>query len=149
MHLQPLDTNRWDERRVPLQRFLQVNRPDILCVQELTPQACGLIDAALPDHRRVEDPFPGFTEEGTIYWNTEIFDLVEYGAEDIGIIEEKRRLSWVRLRTTSGATVVVATAHFTWLWEAGASGEWITVRVAQAKAAVMALEGVTQPVPSP
>jgi hypothetical protein len=45
------DTNRWDERRVPLQRFLEANRPDILCLQELAPQACDLIDAALPDHR--------------------------------------------------------------------------------------------------
>jgi endonuclease/exonuclease/phosphatase family metal-dependent hydrolase len=138
-------THRWGTRRLPLQRFLAVNRPDILCLQELTPGARELIDSALATHRRVEDPFPGWSEEGNIYWNTEIFDLVGYGAEDIGIIEEERRLFWVRLATKSGATLVVATAHFTWLWEAGASGEWITVRVAQAKASVMALEGVAQP----
>jgi endonuclease/exonuclease/phosphatase family metal-dependent hydrolase len=136
---------RWDDRRAPLRRFLEVNRPDILCLQELTPGACELIGTTLPNMHCVEDPFPGWTEEGNIYWNTEIFDLLEYGAQDIGILEQYRRLFWVRLVTRSGTTVVVATAHFSWLWEAGASGEWITVRVAQAEAAVVALDEVVQP----
>ena len=133
---------RWEERRAPLNRFLDVNRPDILCLQELTPVACELISATLPSMLRVEDPFPGWTEEGNIYWNTEVFDLAEYGAEDIGILEEKRRLFWVRLVTRSGATVVVATAHFSWLREAGASGEGVAVRVSQAEAAVGALDEI-------
>jgi len=136
---------RWEERRAPIQRFLEVNRPDILCLQELTPGACELIDSTLTTHRRVEDPFPGWTQEGNIYWNTEVFDLVEYGAEDVGILEEARRLFWVRLVARSGATVVVSTAHFSWLWDVGASGEWVTVRVAQAQAAVAALDDVVQP----
>ena len=81
-------------------------------------------------------------QEGNIFWNTELFDLLEYGAQDIGILEEARRLFWVRLATGQGSTVVVATAHFSWLWDVGASGEWVTVRVAQAKAAVAALDEI-------
>jgi hypothetical protein len=49
---------------------------------------------------------------------------------------------WVRLMCPTGDTLVVATAHFTWLRDAGPSGEWVTVRVNQAKAAVVALDGV-------
>ncbi|MEA3502689.1 MAG: hypothetical protein U9R47_07930 [Actinomycetota bacterium] len=50
---------RWEERRRPLQRFLKANRPDVLCPQELTPEACELIGDTLPWIRRVKDPFPG------------------------------------------------------------------------------------------
>lgn len=136
---------RWEERRAPLERFLEVNRPDILCLQELTSQSCDLISATLPSMHRVEDPFPGWTDEGNIFWNSEMFDLIGYGAQDIGIIEPGRRLFWVRLTTRSGASVVISTAHFSWLWEAGESGEWITVRMAQAEAAAVALNELVEP----
>ena len=135
---------RWEDRHVPLRRFLEVNRPDVLCLQELTLHARELIAGTLPSLKSVDDPFPGWTEEGNIYWNTQNFDLVEYGAEDIGILEPARRLFWVRLVATPGVTVVVATAHFSWLRDAGASGAWVTVRVAQAEAAVVALDEVAE-----
>ena len=79
-------SSRWDERRRPLQRFLEVNRPDVLCPQELTTEACGLIGDTLPWIRRVDDPFPGWIEEGNIFWNSDLFELVNYGAEDVGIL---------------------------------------------------------------
>ncbi len=129
-------TIRWEERRRPLARFLDVNRPDVLYPQELTPEARDLISDTFPWMRCVDDPFPGWTGEGNIFWNSDLFELVDYGAEDIGILQEKRRLFWVRLANESGVTVVVATAHFTWLWEPGESGEWVTARVDQAKSAV-------------
>jgi endonuclease/exonuclease/phosphatase family metal-dependent hydrolase len=136
---------RWEDRHVPLRSFLEVNRPDVLCLQELTLDARELIAGTLPWLNSVDDPFPGWSDEGNIYWNTEIFDLVEYGAEDIGILEPDRRLFWVRLVSTSDVTVVVANAHFSWLRDAGVSGEWVTVRIAQAEAAVVALDEVVQP----
>lgn len=135
---------RWKIRHVPLRRFLEVNRPDVLCVQELTLAARELITDTLPWMQCVEDSFPGWTEEGNIYWNADVFDLVEYGAEDIGILEEERRLFWVRLTCPTGDTLVVATAHFTWLWDPGSSGEGVMVRVSQAEAAVRALDNVVQ-----
>ena len=136
---------RWEHRHSPLRRFLEVNRPDVLCVQELTLAARELITNTLPWLGSVNDPFPGWTEEGNICWNGDVFELVEYGAEDIGILEKARRLFWVRLMVPSGDTLVVATAHFAWLWDAGPSGEWVTVRVAQAETAVGALDSVVQP----
>ncbi len=136
---------RWEERRRPLERFLELNRPDVLCTQELTSEACELIGDTLPWMRRVEDPFPGWIEEGNIFWNSDLFDLVDYGAEDVGILEKIRRLFWVRLSNEAGTTVVVATAHFSWLWDAGESGEWVTVRVTQAEAAAMALGELVRP----
>jgi endonuclease/exonuclease/phosphatase family metal-dependent hydrolase len=138
-------TTRWEERRRSLERFLEVNRPDVLCVQELRPESCDLISDTLPWMRRVGDPFPGWTEEGNIFWNSDLFDLVDYGAEDIGIVEKSRRLFWVRLVNESGDTVVVATAHLSWLEEAGERGEWVTVRVAQAEAAVASLGELVRP----
>jgi exonuclease III len=138
-------STRWDERRRPLQQFLDVNRPDVLCPQELRPDACDLITGTLPWMERVVDSFPGWTEEGNIFWNSRLFDLAEYGAEDIGILEENRRLFWVRLTDEFGGTIVVATAHFSWLEEAGETGEWVTVRVAQAGAAAESLQELTRP----
>ena len=130
---------RWEERRRPLQRFLDVNRPDVLCPQELRPNTCDLITDTLPWMQRVDDPFPGWTEEGNIFWTSHIFELAEYGAEDIGILEENRRLFWVRLANESGGTIVIANAHLSWLERAGEMGEWVTVRVAQAEAAAVSL----------
>ena len=137
-------TTRWEGRRRPLEGFLAVNEPDILCVQELTKEASALIKATLPAIRSVDDPFPGWTDEGNIFWNSELFEIEEYGARDIGMLEELRRLFWVRLATTVGSTVVVATAHFSETGNATEVSEHFNVRVGQAKAGVAALKEVVQ-----
>ena len=137
--------NHWEERTQPLRQFLKVNRPDVLCPQELRPEACDLISSTLPLLHRIEDPFPGWTKEGNIFWNSELFELADYGAEDIGLLDENRRLFWVRLRTESGSTVVVSTAHFSWIWEPGDLGEWVTVRVDEARATVVSLAELVTP----
>ncbi len=129
----------WENRSASLDRFLKTNRPDVLCIQESTQEACDLIAGALPSHATVADPFPGWVEEGTIFWNTHLFDLVECGAEDIGILEERRRLFWVRLGIRGGRTIVVATAHFSWTGEPEHVPEQGNVRIGQAEAAVVAL----------
>lgn len=132
----------WGNRSASLERFLEVNRPDVLCVQEATREACDLIAGALGSHATVADPFPGWVEEGTIYWNTQLFDLVEHGVCDIGILEELRRLFWVRLRTPGDRTIVVATAHFSWTGEREHLPEHGNVRIRQAEAAVDALNAL-------
>lgn len=138
-------TIRWEERRRPLRRFLEVNRPDVMCAQELTPDSCELVSTVLPRMRRVDDPFAGWTEEGNIFWNSDLFELVEYGAEAVGILEKNRRLFWVRLANESGTTLVIATAHLSWLEEPGELGEWVTVRVAQAETSAAALQELVGP----
>ena len=72
-------TARWEERRLPLERFLTVNEPDVFCVQELTEDSRTLIETTLPDLCSVDDPFPGWTQEGNIFWNSNLFDLVPTG----------------------------------------------------------------------
>lgn len=133
-------THRWSERREPLERFLGVNRPDVLCVQELTRESRDLIEATLPSMRCVDDPLPAWTQEGNVFWNTDLFELVEYGAEDIGMVEEARRLSWVRLGYGSGRTIVVATAHFSWTGNVRELSERFNVRTGQAEEAVVVLD---------
>jgi endonuclease/exonuclease/phosphatase family metal-dependent hydrolase len=136
------NTERWDQRERPLRRFLEVQRPDILCAQELSQQASDLIVDTLAQLQGVDDPFPGWTSEGNIFWNTALFDLVNYGAEDIGMLERERRLFWVRLATESGKTMVVATAHFSWTGNIREVTENINVRVEQAQRAADALVGI-------
>jgi endonuclease/exonuclease/phosphatase family metal-dependent hydrolase len=107
-------TERWDARRPAVGEFLRLYRPDVLCVQELQPDTRAFLDDILPGHRRVEDLFSGWTNEGNIYWNGRHLEEVEHGAEDVGIVEPERRLFWARLRLReAGVTVLVSTAHFT------------------------------------
>jgi endonuclease/exonuclease/phosphatase (EEP) superfamily protein YafD len=81
-------------------------------------------------------------QEGNIYWNRELFDLVEYGAEDVGIFEKLRRLFWVRLRLRWGdeqPTLFVATAHYTYQDNERERTEGLNPRLDQARKTVTAL----------
>lgn len=133
-------TERWDERVRPLERFLTINQPDVLCVQELTPDSRALIERTLPSIRSVDDPLPGWTQEGNIFWNSKLFDLVGYGAQDVGMIEEPRRLWWVRLTNEAGRKIVVANAHFSWTGNVRELADRVNVRTGQAEAAAAALD---------
>lgn len=136
-------TTRWPERRPTLERFFRLHRPDILCVQELTPPICELIAATLPSMSRVEDPLNGWTHEGNVFWNADLFEPLNDGTADVGILEAGRCLSWVRLRikrTTS--TMLVATAHFDWFGNTREATEHINVRVGQAERTVEVLGGL-------
>jgi endonuclease/exonuclease/phosphatase family metal-dependent hydrolase len=133
---------RWPERQEALRRFLECHIPDILCVQELRPVTCEFVDAVLDTHQRVEDLFEGWCWEGNIFWNERLFDLVEYGAEDIGILEKLRRLFWVRLRFRGAdklRTLFVSTAHYTWPGHEVEKRESINVRIPQAGKTIEAL----------
>lgn len=141
---------RWPERELPLRRFMEFHRPDILCLQELRPQTRELLDRVLDSHQRIDDPFPGWLEEGNIYWNRALFDLIEYGAEEIGILEQLRRLFWARLRPRgTDATLLVTTAHYTWPGNSREKADQVNVRTAQAAQTVDALDrlaGKSEPV---
>ena len=92
------NTERWPLRKQALRQFVDLFRPDISCLQELRAETQSFLDNAMPQHNRVHDDFPGWTCEGNIYWNSHLLEEEEHGAEDIGIIEEYRRLFWVRLK---------------------------------------------------
>src|SRR5678815_1433886 len=61
-------TQRWDVRQPALGGFLKSFNPDLLCLQELQQTTRDFIDGALPSHRRVDDPYRGWTTESNIYW---------------------------------------------------------------------------------
>ncbi|MAG13250.1 MAG: endonuclease [Spirochaetales bacterium] len=103
----------WDKRQQALRKFLHGSMPDVLALQELRPTTRAAIDHMLVEYQRVDDDFPGWSHEGNIFWNQEIFSLKEYGAEDFGAVEKYSRLYWVKLVLTSGTEILFATAHFT------------------------------------
>ena len=136
---------RWPDRQEPLKRFLEYHLPDILCVQELRPVTCDFVDAVLKGHQRVQDPFEGWLWEGNIYWNKGMFNLVEYGAEDVGMLEELRRLFWVRLRfrgIDERRTLFVSTAHYTWPGHEVELREETNLRIPQARKTVEVLNAL-------
>jgi mRNA deadenylase 3'-5' endonuclease subunit Ccr4 len=119
----------WPHRRLPILECLTTFSPDILCVQELHPLFHDVIAEVLSSHAYVKDDFAGWQNEGNIYWNSNLFNMIEYGMVDIGMMEPLRRLFWVLLKiktseqTTevqnqsnhiSNQQVLVATAHYTW-----------------------------------
>lgn len=136
-------TERWPERAPALASFCDRYRPDVLCVQELTPVTQAFLDDQLPGHTRVADPFEGWTVEGNVWWRDDLFEAVTVGAEDVGIAASAlRRLFWARLRPRGhDRTVVVSTVHLT-----DAAGDelrtGVTPRVRETEAVVAAMRRI-------
>lgn len=109
------NTQRWPQRAEALNKFLDLFTPDILCIQELREETQSFIDKIMPMHQRVDDEFPSWNCEGNIYWNSNLLEELEHGAEDIGMLEKHRRLFWVRLKLMGGSkSIFVSTAHYTY-----------------------------------
>ncbi|CAF1506313.1 unnamed protein product, partial [Rotaria sordida] len=111
----------WPQRRLPIIECMTAFTPDILCIQELHPLLHDTLIEALSTHAFIQDDFPGWQYEGNIYWNSNMFNMLEYGMVDIGIMEPLRRLFWVRLTIKISTNeneqqrqLLVATAHYTW-----------------------------------
>lgn len=110
------NVQRWKEREAAVRAFFNTYRPDVFCVQELRPETRKALDKFLPDYQRVDDPFPGWSRESNIYWNSRLLDKIEHGAADIGIAsDENRALFWARLGVReTGQSLFVSTAHYTY-----------------------------------
>ena len=135
------NTKRWDVRKPALAQFLNIYSPDILCIQELREETRDYIDQTLPLHRRVHDDLPGWTRESNIYWNAVYFEEMEHGVEDIGILEEHRRLFWVRLALKdTGKTILISTAHFTYQRHPQECKTGANPRIEQARRTILALD---------
>jgi endonuclease/exonuclease/phosphatase family metal-dependent hydrolase len=134
---------RWPERREALAHFARAQRPDVWCLQELQPESVDVIDTELANtHRRVHADFDGWINEGNIYWNQDLFELVDFGATDVGILESLRRLFWVRLKVlgSNDRTVLVATAHFTWSGHPDLIASEKNARIPQARRSLQELD---------
>jgi endonuclease/exonuclease/phosphatase family metal-dependent hydrolase len=113
----------WPARKHALRTALDKARPDILCVQEATPQQVAFLEEALPGHRRVgigRDGDAGgehcaiyfnrqrFEElDGNTFWLEEPIDQPRAGSA----LDVKRICTWVRLRDSNGRTLRVYNTH--------------------------------------
>jgi endonuclease/exonuclease/phosphatase (EEP) superfamily protein YafD len=141
--------NRWPDREAALRAYLQTAAPDILALQELRQATRDVLDEVLPGHRRVEDDFEGWMRESNIYWLDSMFELVEYGADEIlrlSRTDEFRRLFWARLRVRdSDSTLVVSTAHYTYQGHPDECATGQSPRPEQARQTLEILGRVAQP----
>jgi endonuclease/exonuclease/phosphatase family metal-dependent hydrolase len=114
----------WPGRKQPLRLALDQARPDILCVQEATPEQVAFLEETLPGHRRVgvgRDGESGgehcaiyfdrqrFAEiDGSTFWLEEPIDQPRAGSA----LDVKRICTWVRLRDRiSGRSLRVYNTH--------------------------------------
>ena len=145
----------WPQRRKSILECLKILKPDILCIQELHPLIHDTIVEALPTHAFVKDDFKGWQTEGNIYWNSGLFNMLQYGNIDIGIVQPLRRLFWVLLtlntsdketkksNQSSDGQFLVATAHFTWEGQTQERNSDINLRKQQCHRTVAALNDLT------
>ena len=135
------NTMRWPLRQPAVQQFVDRFRPDVLCVQELRPETRACLDDAMSQHTRVHDQLPGWACESNIYWHRGLFAESEHGAEDIGSLEEHRRLFWVRLKIAEqNRTIFVSTAHFTSQRQATETDLGQSPRIEQSRRTIAALQ---------
>lgn len=140
------ETKRWEDRAEPLRAYLELARPDVLCVQELRPPSQQLLDETLSEHDRVHDDFEGWTVEGNIWWARDQFSEVEHGAVELGQRSPLRRLFWVRLQLAeSDTTVLVTTAHLTWQGNPEELETGTSPRIPEVRRAIAALADLAGP----
>ena len=116
----------WPERRHALQETVLRADPDIVLLQEITPEILEALDDTLTSHSRIrnnaeETGFAriftkGWTTESQIYYRKSMFDLVESGYEDLEILDHPDRgLFWARfLNEETGVIFIAATCHMPW-----------------------------------
>jgi endonuclease/exonuclease/phosphatase family metal-dependent hydrolase len=119
----------WSTRKSALQVALERAGPDILCVQEATPDQVAFIEKVLPAHHRVgvgrdDGQSAGehcavyfrrerFQEiEGSTFWLEEPTDQPRAGSPLVAGMDVKRICTWVRLRDqVSGQIIRVYNTH--------------------------------------
>ena len=132
-----------DERLDALRALFELRPPDILGTQELTPRLQALLDEALPDHDRVHDDFPGWSARSNIWWRRDVFELIEHGHHDIGLLAENGALFWTRLRPLGAPApheLLFSTSHLTFQRHPAELADLRNRRVPQARATVAELE---------
>ncbi|GAA1618632.1 hypothetical protein GCM10009789_85580 [Kribbella sancticallisti] len=124
-----------DQRRDALTALFTTRPPDLLAVQELRGSTRKLIDDVLPTHDRV-DGGTGWETQSNLWWRRDLFEPLEHGAEDVGILAADARLFWVRLRPRDPAApdLLLATAHLTWPGHPDERADLGNRRVRQARA---------------
>ena len=127
-----------DQRRAPLEALYRLRPPDLLATQEQRGWSRDLIDEAMPGHDRIQDDFAGWATQSCLWWRRDMFEYIEHGADDVGILSPDARLFWVRLATVSGP-VLLSTAHLTWPGHPQEQDTGVNQRAPQARTIVRRL----------
>lgn len=136
----------WEVRAPAVKRFLELYRPDICCFQEVREKTLQDIDLFLPMYDRIDDPLPGWNNEGTIYFNRNLFEEIEHGEVELDMPEKDRRMFWVRLSVRhSPLTLLVANVHLTHQENADECATGLSYRHAQAEKMGIALDSLERP----
>lgn len=136
------NTEHLEERKPCLVAFLKTYRADIFCFQEIREELCVLFDKTLQGYRRVEGKENGWRNEGTLYYNTAVFQEIEHGWVDLDMPEKDRGLFWVRLVAKDGKRLLAATVHFTHQYNADENRTGMPYRPKEARLVVQALETI-------
>jgi len=107
----------WPERSIALTQSLHTMDPDILLLQELTPEIIAHLDSHLSHHRRIESDKKCFNTELQIYYKKNLFNLLDQGASPLEQVDyPDRDLCWARFEVISRPDVkfFVATCHMPW-----------------------------------
>lgn len=109
----------WPARSGALAQTLLSLRSDVYMFQEVSPELITFLDDNLSNYARVNSTrVEGWQKESNIYWNKNIFDLVDSGFGSLDIPDYPLRgLFWVRLalKGQSNKTIFCSTAHFPWV----------------------------------
>lgn len=133
------------ERREALAALYRLRAPDLLATQELRQWSREILDAAMPTHDRVQDAARGWETQSNLWWRREIFEHIEHGAEDVGILDADARLFWVRLASVDGSgSLVFSTAHLTWPGHAIEQETGVNQRAPQARRIVAELARIAR-----
>jgi endonuclease/exonuclease/phosphatase family metal-dependent hydrolase len=111
--------NHWSARANRLIQTLLTLRSDVYLFQEVNPQIIQCFDENLYNYSRVvADGNESWIRESNIYWNKDIFNLLDFGFSDLEMPDYPLRgLFWVRLCLKSDPSKVCffSTAHFPWV----------------------------------
>jgi endonuclease/exonuclease/phosphatase (EEP) superfamily protein YafD len=114
MTLNLWNTEHLDIRIDSIIRFFKINKPDILCIQELRKETLSLLQSQLEGYKVVEDSFIGWQEESNIFYNTELFSEIEHGRIDLIMPEVNRGLFYLRLKVNeTNNKLFISTIHLT------------------------------------
>ena len=111
--------DRWPERKDALQETVRRHRPDVLYLQEVTPQILQAITEVLPSHKYVVDSnFKGWSTECNIVWNNDLLEKTKHEFVDaMGFEDNPHRglfTALLRVRSNPQITFAALTVHFPW-----------------------------------
>jgi len=112
-------SNHWPARSTALVQSLLTMRSDIFLFQEVTPAIIECLDNNLLNYKRVKNENQeGWLKESNIYWNNDIFDLIDSGYGDLEMMDHPLRgIFWVRLafKHDPSKKIFCSTAHYPWV----------------------------------